>query len=94
MVFSCLASKLVAMVSPDLVLKLMVGSLIQSQNKVVGVSRLGPQNQQLWFGDLCLKISATVSWFGPQNQVGYGLSIAPQNRWEGDSVGHALRSTG
>jgi hypothetical protein len=47
MVFSCLASKLVAMVSPDLVLKLMVGSLIQSQNKVVGVSRLGPQNQQL-----------------------------------------------
>jgi hypothetical protein len=36
MVFSCLASKLVAMVSPDLVLKLMVGSLIQSQNKVVG----------------------------------------------------------
>jgi hypothetical protein len=26
-----------------------------------------------------LKITATVSWFGPQNQVGFGLSIAPQN---------------
>jgi hypothetical protein len=23
-----------------------------------------------------------VSWFGPQNQVGYGLSVAPQNQWE------------
>jgi hypothetical protein len=27
----------------------------------------GSQNCQLWFGDLCLKITATVSWFGPQN---------------------------
>jgi hypothetical protein len=26
------------------------------------------------------KPSATVSWFGPQNQVGYGLSVVPQNR--------------
>jgi hypothetical protein len=40
------------------------------------VSRFGPQNQQLWFGDLGLKIIATVSWFGPQNQVGFGLSVA------------------
>jgi hypothetical protein len=31
------------------------------------------------FGDLCLKIIATVSWFGPQNQADYGLLIAPQN---------------
>jgi hypothetical protein len=23
----------------------------------------------------------TAVWFGPQNQVGYGLSIVPQNRW-------------
>jgi hypothetical protein len=30
----------------------------------------------------------------PQNQVGYGLSVVPQNRWEGDGVGHALRSSG
>jgi hypothetical protein len=31
------------------------------------------------FGDLGLKITATVSWFGPQNQLGYGLPVAPQN---------------
>jgi hypothetical protein len=34
---------------------------------------------QLWFGDLGLKITATVSWFVAQNQVGFGLSVAPQN---------------
>jgi hypothetical protein len=33
-----------------------------------------------------------VSWFGPQNHVGYALSVAPQNRWEDeDGAGHALR---
>jgi hypothetical protein len=42
------------------------------------ISQFGPQNQQLWFGDLCLKINATVSWFGPQNQEGFGLSVASQ----------------
>jgi hypothetical protein len=36
-----------------------------------------------------------VSWFGPQNQVGCGLSVAPQNRREDqDGAGHALRSSG
>jgi hypothetical protein len=25
----------------------------------------GPQNQQLWFGDLGIKITATVPWFVP-----------------------------
>jgi hypothetical protein len=30
---------------------------------------------------LSLKITLTVSWFGPQNHVGYGLLVAPQNRW-------------
>jgi hypothetical protein len=35
----------------------------------------------------------TVSWFGPQNQVGFGLSVAPQNqRWE-VGVRHASRSS-
>jgi hypothetical protein len=42
------------MISPSLVLKL-----------VAQVSCFGPQNQQLRFGDLDLKITATVSWFGP-----------------------------
>jgi hypothetical protein len=54
-----------------------------------------PQNRQLWFGDLGLKITAMVSWFGPQNQVGYSLSVVPQNRWEDeDGVVHASRSSG
>jgi hypothetical protein len=57
------------------------------------VSRFGPQNRQLLFGDLGLKITATVSWFGPQNQVGFGLSVAPQNRWREVGVGHASRSS-
>jgi hypothetical protein len=43
---------------------------------------------QLWFVDLGIKITAVFSWFGPQNQAGYGLSVAPQNRREDeDSVG-------
>jgi hypothetical protein len=36
-----------------------------------------------------------VSWFVPQNYVGYDLSVAPQNRKEDeDGVGHTLRSSG
>jgi hypothetical protein len=36
-----------------------------------------------------------VSWFGPQNQAGYGLSVAPQNRREDeDGAEHASRSGG
>jgi hypothetical protein len=34
------------------------------------------------FGDLAYKITMTVFWFGPQNQVGYDLSVAPQNQRE------------
>jgi hypothetical protein len=58
------------------------------------VSWFGPQNQQLRFGDLGLKITATVSYFRPQNHAGFGLSIAPQNRWREDSAGHESRSGG
>jgi hypothetical protein len=53
-------------VSPDLASK-----------PVAQISQFGPQNRQLRFGDLCLKITAMFSWFVPQNQVGDGLSIAP-----------------
>jgi hypothetical protein len=36
-----------------------------------------------------------VSWFGPQNQVGYDLLVASQNRRDDeDGVGHAPRSSG
>jgi hypothetical protein len=41
---------------------------------------------------LGLKITATVSWFGPQNQPGFGLSVAPQNQQREDGVGHTSRS--
>jgi hypothetical protein len=34
-----------------------------------------------------------VSWFGPENHVGFSLSVAPQNRWREVSVGHASRSS-
>jgi hypothetical protein len=59
------------------------------------VSRFGSQNWQLRFGNLGIKITVMVSWFVPQNQVGYGLSVTPKNRQEDeDGVGHALRSSG
>jgi hypothetical protein len=68
MVFSDLASKPVVTVFSGLV------------SKPVGrVSRFGPQNQQLRFNDLCIKITATVSWFEPQNHAGFSFSVAPQN---------------
>jgi hypothetical protein len=41
--------------------------LVEPQNQGRGVSQFGPQNRQLWFGDVDLKIITTVSWFGPQN---------------------------
>jgi hypothetical protein len=36
----------------------------------------------------------TVSWFGPQNQVRFGLSVALQNRRRKVGAGHATRSSG
>jgi hypothetical protein len=57
------------------------------------VFQFGPQNQQLWFGDLCLKITTTVFWFGPQNQAGFGLSVVPQNLRREVDAGHTSRSS-
>jgi hypothetical protein len=69
-------------VSPGLASKSVVDFLVEQQNQGGGgrVSQFGPQNRQLRFGDLGLKITATVSWFGLQNQAGFGLLVAPQNR--------------
>jgi hypothetical protein len=53
-----------------------------------------PQNRQLWFSDLGLKITAIVSWFVPQNQVGFGLSVAPENQRREVGAGHTSRSSG
>jgi hypothetical protein len=35
-----------------------------------------------------------VSWFVPQNQAAFGLSVAPQNRQREVGTGHTLRSSG
>jgi hypothetical protein len=36
-----------------------------------------------------------VSWFRPQNQAGFGLSVAPQNQREDeDNAGHVSRFSG
>jgi hypothetical protein len=34
-----------------------------------------------------------VSWFGSQNQAGFGLLVAPQNQWREVGVGHTSRSS-
>jgi hypothetical protein len=38
-----------------------------------------PQNRQLRFDDLGLKITVTVFWLEPQNQAGFGFSFVAQN---------------
>jgi hypothetical protein len=43
---------------------------------------------------LGLKITATVSWFVPQNQADFGLSVTPQNGQREVDAGHASRSNG
>jgi hypothetical protein len=58
------------------------------------VSRFEPQNWQLRFSDLGLKITMTVFWFGPQNQVGFDLLVAPQNQRREVGAGHTSRSSG
>jgi hypothetical protein len=55
---------------------------------------LGLKTGSYGFGDLGLKITATVSWFGPQNQADFGLSVAPQNRRREVGTAHASRSSG
>jgi hypothetical protein len=94
-VFSSLASKLVVTVSPSLASKPVVSFLVEPQNQGGGgFLGLGHQNWQLRFGDLGVKITATVFWFGPQNQVSFGLSVASQNRWREVDARHASRSSG
>jgi hypothetical protein len=80
-VFSTLVSKLVAMVSPDLDSKLTVSFLVEPQNQGGGgFSGLDVKTSSDGFGDLGIKITATVSWFETQNQARFDLSVAPQNR--------------
>jgi hypothetical protein len=93
-VFASLASKLVAIVSPGLASKSVVGCLVEPQNQGGGgFFSLGLKTGSYEFSDLGLKITATVSWFGSQNHVSFGLSVAPQNRQREVGVGHASRSS-
>jgi hypothetical protein len=93
-VFSSLASKLVVTVSPSLASKPVVDFLVEPQNQGGGgFPCLGLKTGSFWFGDLGLKITATVSWFGPQNQVGFSLLVAQQNRRNEVDAGHASRSS-
>jgi hypothetical protein len=79
-VFSTLTSKLVATVSPSLTSKPVVGFLFEPQNQGGGgFPSLGLKIGSYGFGDLGFKITVTVSWFGPQNQADFGLSVAPHN---------------
>jgi hypothetical protein len=82
-VFSSLASKLVLTVSPGLASKPVDGFLVEPQNQGGG-----------GFLGLGVKFTASVSWFGPQNEAGFGLSVAPQNRRREVRVGHTSRSSG
>jgi hypothetical protein len=92
MVFSSFASKLVAMVPPYLASKPVVNFFVEPQNQGGrGFSGLGLKTGS---SGLDLTITATVSRFGPQNQAGFGLSVAPQNRWREVSTGHVSRSSG
>jgi hypothetical protein len=81
--FSGLASKPVA-----------TDSWLSLKTKVVEGFPVWASKLQLRFGDLSLKITATISWFGPQNQSGFGLSIVSQNQQSEVGVGHVSRSSG
>jgi hypothetical protein len=70
------------------------GFLVEHQNQGRRVFRFGPQNQQLRFGDFGIKITAIISWFGPQNQARFGLLVVPQNRRREVGVGHTSRFNG
>jgi hypothetical protein len=51
---------------------------------IVTISLFGPQNQGRQFGDLSLKLTVMVSWFGSQNQVEGGLLVCvskPMSGW-------------
>jgi hypothetical protein len=78
MVFTGLASKPMVMISPGLASKPTAGFLVEPQNQGGGgFPGLSLQTGSYGFGDLGLKITTTVSWFGPQNHAGFSLSVTP-----------------
>jgi hypothetical protein len=68
-------------VSPGLASKPAVVFLVEPQSQGGGGFpgldiKTGSSGLVIWASK-----SPTVSWFGPQNLAGFGLSVAPQNRW-------------
>jgi hypothetical protein len=70
-----------------------VSFLVELQNQGLWISQFMPQNRQLRFSDLGLKIITTVSCFGLQNQQGDGLLVVPQNQQEEVGIRHTLISS-
>jgi hypothetical protein len=91
-----LASKSTVTVSSGLASKLavMVFGGLASKPAATVFSGLPSKPVATVFSSLALKLVVMVSWFVPQNQVDFCLSVTPQNRqWE-VGVGHTLRSSG
>jgi hypothetical protein len=59
------------------------GSCDLSSKPLARFSRFEPQNRQLRLVNLTHKITTTVSWFGSQNQVGWGLSVCASKLMSG-----------
>jgi hypothetical protein len=94
-VFSSLTSKLVVTVSPGLASKPAVDFLVEPQNEGGG----GFPGLGLKIGSFSLVICASKSprrFLGLvlKNQVGFGLSVAPQNRQREVGAGHTSRFSG
>jgi hypothetical protein len=62
------------------------GSVIWASKSPRQFFGLGLKTQWAMVCRLCLKITAAVFWFRPQNQVGDGLSVVPQNRREDETA--------
>jgi hypothetical protein len=79
-----LTSKPEAMVSPSFASKPVATiPVVWPQNHSLEFLSFGPQNWQLWFGDLAHKITVIVSWFESQNQEGGGLSVCTSKPMSG-----------
>jgi hypothetical protein len=70
-----------------------VSFLVELQNQGLWISQFMPQNRQLRFSDLGIKIIMTVSYFGLQNQQGDGLLVVPQNQQEEVGIRHTSISS-
>jgi hypothetical protein len=59
------------------------GSCGLASKELAWDSQFGPQNWQLWCGNLAHKITTAISWFGPQNHVGGGLLVCASKLMSG-----------